>query len=363
MGFESVPALYYDVEQELEVSTNWQAVFLEGNADVSYTATLNSMTPSVEIRLATMLCSFLLMFCLIPAAVLAKEPPPKIKVLIVDGFSNHDWRLTTALLRGILEPSGLFEVAVSTAPPTASSPGWEQWRPKFSDYDVVIQTCNDINGGPSWPRDVQIAFERYIRGGGGALVFHSGNNAFPDWPAYNQMIGIGWRKKDQGDALTVQVDEKSKREKIVHIPSGQGENTGHDNRSDVVVHRMGDDPIHHGMPHAWKTPGLEIYYYARGPAKNIRVLSYGYDKHTNMNWPLEWTVKFGRGRIYSSSFGHVWKGDVQPQSLRCAGEQTLLMRTLQWLAKRPVTIPVPPDFPTEGATSIRPEIQLPALQN
>jgi hypothetical protein len=52
-----------------------------------------------------------------------------------------------------------------------------------------------------------------------------------------------------------------------------------DGRSDVVVHRLGDDPIHHGMPRAWKTPTLEIYYYARGPAKRMRVLSYGYDQH------------------------------------------------------------------------------------
>ena len=26
----------------------------------------------------------------------------KIRVLIVDGFSNHDWRQTTSLLRGLL---------------------------------------------------------------------------------------------------------------------------------------------------------------------------------------------------------------------------------------------------------------------
>ena len=294
----------------------------------------------------------------VPAS--ATKQPVKIRVLIVDGFSNHDWRQTTALLRGILEPSGLFDISVSTAPPTAASPGWDQWRPRFSDYDVVIQTCNDINGGPQWPRAVQIAFEQYVRRGGGVLVFHSGNNAFPDWPAYNQMIGIGWRKKDQGDALTIR--KKNGRETVVRIPSGQGEDTGHDGRGEVVVHRLGDDPIHHGMPRSWKTPTLEIYYYARGPARNIRVLSYGYDKHTNMNWPLEWTVKFGRGRVYSSSFGHVWKGDVQPASLRCADEQTILLRTLQWLAKRPVTVPVPPDFPTETATSIRREIQLPTAR-
>lgn len=309
-------------------------------------------------RLAAALCVFTLVSLGLVESVAASTSQAKIKVLIVNGFSNHDWQQTTALLRGILEPSELFAVSVSTTPPTAESEGWEQWRPKFSDYDVVIQTCNDIGARTPWPREVQIAFENYVKSGGGVLVFHSGNNAFPDWPAYNRMIGIGWRNKQQGDALTI-VLKNNQRAKIVRIPAGQGENTGHEGRSDVVVHRLGDDPIHHGMPRAWKTPNLEIYYYARGPAKNIRVLSYGYDKHTQMNWPLEWTVRFGRGRIYSSTFGHVWKGDVQPPTMRCAGEQTLLPRILQWLAKRPVTVPVPADFPTETATSIRPEIRIP----
>ena len=48
-----------------------------------------------------------------------------IRVLIVDGFSNHDWRQTTALLRAILEPSGLFDVSISTTPPAAAPPGWD----------------------------------------------------------------------------------------------------------------------------------------------------------------------------------------------------------------------------------------------
>src|ERR1051325_7696252 len=73
----------------------------------------------------------------------------RIHVLIVDGFSNHDWQLTTAFHRGIVEPTQLFDVSVSTAPPKADAPGWDAWRPKFADYDVVIQNCNDINGGPA----------------------------------------------------------------------------------------------------------------------------------------------------------------------------------------------------------------------
>jgi len=79
----------------------------------------------------------------------ADAPPRPIRVLIVDGFSNHDWRLTTRSIRAIIEPTGLFAVDVSTSPPDADAPGWQQWRPDFSAYDVVIQNCNDINGGPS----------------------------------------------------------------------------------------------------------------------------------------------------------------------------------------------------------------------
>ena len=148
-------------------------------------------------------CGLLLSVVLVAPApgVFAAEAP--VRVLIVDGYSNHDWRLTTALIRGILEPTGLFEVDVSTAPPTKDAPGWDAWRPKFSDYDVVIQTCNDLGGGPPWPRAVQEDFEAFVRDGGGVYVWHAGNNAFADWPAYNEMIGLGWRNKDFGRALAV----------------------------------------------------------------------------------------------------------------------------------------------------------------
>lgn len=294
-----------------------------------------------------------LLALLLPAsAALAAEKP--IRVLIVDGYSNHDWQLTTALVRGMLAPTHLFEVSVSTAPATRDDAGWDTWRPRFADYDVVIQTCNDINGGPAWPRVVQENFEQFVRRGGGVYVWHGGNNAFPDWPAYNDMIGLGWRKKDFGWAISIDAHGQ-----LVRIPPGEGLDTGHGARVDTVVHNTGRDRIHAGLPSAWLTPDIEVYYYARGPAKNLEVLSYGFDPHTQMNWPLEWTTLFGEGRVYTSTFGHVWKGDVQPERMRCAGLQTVVVRALQWLAKREVTYPVPADFPTASKASVRGEITLP----
>ncbi|MDQ8200552.1 ThuA domain-containing protein [Pelagicoccus enzymogenes] len=289
---------------------------------------------------------------LLPDAIVAESQAP-IRALIVDGYSNHDWKLNTALIRGMLEPTELFEVDVSTAPANAESPDWDDWEPDFGSYDVVIQTCNDIWGGPAWPRNVQEEFESYVREGGGVYVWHSGNNAFADWPAYNDMIGLGWREKDFGWAIAVNDDGSLKR-----IPPGEGLDTGHGDRLDTVVRRIGEHPIHAGLPTAWLTPDIEVYYYARGPAKDLQVLSYGYDPVTKMNWPLEWTVSYGSGRVYTSTFGHVWKGDVQPERMRCAGLQTVVVRALQWLADRPVTFPVPEDFPSESEVSIRSEISV-----
>jgi Uncharacterized protein conserved in bacteria len=282
--------------------------------------------------------------------------PSRIRVLIVEGCSNHDWRLTTRCIRAILEPTGLFAVEVSTSPSTADAPGWETWRPRFRDYDVVIQTYNDLGGGAPWPAEVRAEFEAFVREGGGLYVWHAGNNAFPDWPAYNRIIELGWRKKEQGDALQVSEDGK-----IVRIPRGEGLDTNHGKRFDAVIHRLGEHPIHRGLPRVWKAADIEVYYFARGPAEEVEVISYANDiMHTKLNWPIEWTVKFGEGRVYTSTFGHVWRGDVQPVTVRDVGVQTLLVRALQWLAKREVTWPVPEDFPTESATSVRGELVLPA---
>lgn len=281
----------------------------------------------------------------------------KIRVLIVDGFSNHDWQQTTTLIRGILAPSGLFEVAVSTAPGNTNDAAWASWRPKFSDYDVVIQNCNDIGHGPPWPEPVKKNFEDFVRNGGGVYIFHSAENAFVGWKEYERMVGLCWRKADYGVSIRVNDDGS-----LVRIPPGEGGNTSHGQRGDVLVTCLGDHPIHDGMPRRWLTPGLEVYYYARGPATNVQVIAYARDSKPGQGllWPVEWTVSYGKGRVYVSTYGHVWKGDVQPASMRCAAVQTLIPRAIQWLAKKPVTIPVPPDFPGTNAVSIRPELQLPS---
>ena len=304
------------------------------------------------------LCPFMCLFMLMcmSTVVFAGSAESKIRVLIVDGFSNHDWRQTTALLRGILEPTGLFDVTVSTAPGSTNEPTWKSWRPAFTSYDVVIQTCNDINHGPPWPEPVKRDFENYVWNGGGVYIFHSAENAFVGWKEYEEIVGLCWRNAGYGTAIRMNEDGTP-----VRIPPRQGGDTGHGDRSDVLVHRVGDDPIHAGMPRSWLSPDMEVYYYARGPATNLQVLAFARDSKPGQGllWPVEWITTCGKGRVYVSTYGHVWKGDTQPAGMRCAAVQTIVPRAIQWLARKALTVPVPADFPSTNQTSIRPEMLLP----
>jgi type 1 glutamine amidotransferase len=241
-----------------------------------------------------------------------------------------------------------------------NSPQWEKWNPDLASADVVIQTCNDISQrpAPKWPEPAKTAFVDFVKNGGGVLIFHSGNNAFPDWKEYNDIIGLGWRAQSFGTALRM-----NEAGDITRLAPGQGRATGHAPRADVLVHQLGEHPIHAGMPRTWMSPMLEVYYHARGPAENVQVLSYGLDPRYKEYWPLEWVVTFGKGRVYASSFGHVWSDESetrQPVDLLEVDEQLLIQRALQWLAGKPVTVPIPQDFPTAEKTSLSEPIALPA---
>lgn len=290
------------------------------------------------------------LYALIPAMALSGQSPSPVKVLIVDGFGNHDWHRTTQLIQGVLGRDPGFEVEVSTVPSTIDDPAYKRWLPTFRQFDVVMQTCNDINGsGPLWPEQARKDFETWVDGGGGVFVFHSGNNAFAAWDAYNLMIGMGWRPKDYGTAIRIRVDGSLER-----IPPGTGQPTGHGPRTDRQIHRMGNHPIHAGLPKVWMTPLIEVYTYPRGPAQNLEVLSWAADPVSEERWPIEWVVQYGKGRIYTSTFGHVWKDEKDPVGMRCSGFQTILPRALHWLAGREVGDGVPSDFPTADTRSLRP---------
>lgn len=282
-------------------------------------------------------------------------PGKTIPVLIVDGFSNHDWKQTTRVTKWILEGSGLFRVDVTTIP--SDSLERTAWRADFSRYSVVIQNTNNIwMPTMRWPQIMERSLERYVANGGGLYILHSGNNAFAHWKEYDKMIGLGWRPKSTGYALEIDKDKK-----VIRYAPGEGEDTGHGDRFNALVQIFTQHPINAGYPLQWQTQNTEVYYFPRGPAENITVLSYAYDSTaTRRSWPVEWVVAYGKGRVYNSSMGHLWKGETYPPAYRCAGFQTTMIRAVEWLATGHVTHPVPADFPTSDSPSLRSESEFSA---
>lgn len=292
-------------------------------------------------------CLFLILFI---SPIFSQSNHKKIDVLIVDGFNNHDWKQTTHVVKAILEKTKLFDVNVSTSPSVPDDKNWELWDPKFKKYDVVIMNCNNYQKKDiKWPLKIEKKLENYVNSGGGLYILHSANNSFPDWEEYNLMIGLGWREPEKG--ISIQV---TSNEKIKEIPVGEGKATYHGPRNDELIYKLNNHPINRGFPMVWKTPDLELYKYVRGPAKNLTVLSYAKEIKTNINWPVEWVVSYGKGNIYNSSMGHLWKGETYPVGFRCVGFQTILIRATEWLATGKVIYKVPENFPTEFDVSLEP---------
>ena len=110
-------------------------------------------------------------------AIAVKIPKTdEIKLLIVDGMSNHDWQRTTQAIIHILNEHKGFKIDVSTSP--ADNDKVLTWRPGFLAYDVVLLNFNDHDKPVNWSAETQHNLEKFVSSGKGLYIFHSANNGF-----------------------------------------------------------------------------------------------------------------------------------------------------------------------------------------
>lgn len=235
------------------------------------------------------------LFLALAAVTVAQEP---IKILIVSGANNHDWEWTTPSLEGILTSSGRFSVEV-TFDPAKDLADVE----RLTAFDAILLDYN----GPRWGEPAESNFLNAVRSGLGVSIIHAANNAFPGWKAYESLVCHCWRKgTGHGRFHDFDVRMESRDHPITRtLP-------------DLVAH---PDELYHRLMHMHEC-GFEQLASAFSDPKT---------GGSNANEPMIVVRHEGKGRIFHTPLGHVWRNATHAshEDLQFA---EVVLRGTEWAA-------------------------------
>ena len=248
----------------------------------------------------------------------------KLRVLLLSGRNNHDWRTTTPFLRQLLVDTGRFDVRVVEEPEGLTAE-------TLAVYDLVVSDyC-----GPRWGPATERALVDFVRSGKGLVAVHGAAYAFsvhdvladrhvrtgitqPPWKEFAEMVGGSWptapSKQFHGARHSFRV-RVADRDHPVSKGLGDGFVA-----TDELYHQMTVLPSSHVLATAWSDP-------ATGG--------------TGQDEPILWVNTFGKGRAYFTALGH------EVAAMQNEGFKTALLRGAEWAATGVVTLPA-------DAGSVRP---------
>ncbi len=230
----------------------------------------------------------------------------RIDVLLLTGKNNHDWEFTSREIERMLEATGRFDVTMTKDPATTLAD-----PDAIADVDVFFIDYN----GPRWGEAAERNFTASVRAGAGVVVHHAANNAFPGWTDYESMIGLAWR-----------------------------EGTGHGRFHSFDVESVDlNHPITAGMPRLRAHPDELYHKMAVMKDARYRVLMSAYSSvesgGTGKAEPMVLVGELGKGRVFHSALGHVWRGvELTRASMRDPQLRCLIARGTEWAATGQCTL-------------------------
>lgn len=233
----------------------------------------------------------------------------KLKLLILSGRNNHEWKKTTPQLRKMYLESKRFEVDVTESPDTLN-------YDDFKHFDAIVSNWTAWpDHGFRWPKSTEDGLMRFIEEGGGFVLFHAASATFYDWQEYHEFVGSTW-----GDS------------------TAHGKIVPH-----KIVFRDKEHSITKGIKDFWITDELWVH---SATQPNLKILAESYSNPENkgrgmMEPVITWNT-LGNGRCFHNVLGH------NVRAMRNTGWHTLMLRGTEWAATGKVTIPIPKVLDTKN---------------
>ena len=227
-----------------------------------------------------------------------------LRILILSGQNNHDWRTTTPAIRQALDQTGRFAVEVTEAPERMTSAS-------FASFDAVISNWNAWGDAAvtEWPAAAREALIAFVRSGKGYVTVHAGGSSFYDWPEYHALALAAWDLSQTGHGA------------LHAFP---------------VAFTEVDHPITRGLrpfvifDELWHRTGI------RDDAQTLAAAWSSAERGgSGRDEPVLVAAPFGEGRSVALLLGHDARALANPS---CAA---LLARSAEWAATGSVTIDPP----------------------
>jgi type 1 glutamine amidotransferase len=267
----------------------------------------------------------------------------RLHVLILSGQNSyeHDWTGVDNALRTLFVDSGRFDVRVIEDFDHGN-------LATLKAYDVVLLNFSSRwnYADPdqhAWSAEALDALYAYVREGGGLVAYHSSFTWGRDIPGYRRLVGAvmepATSRRSPPGAFAVHLVDRSDpitagmREFIWTYNDDMYTNMSFDPEAHIHVLATAHDSAASYDP---RLAGPKYPSAAYTPEKLHAM------KGMDADHPLVWTQDYGKGRVFSITFGH------DEVALHFQPLQTLLLRGTEWAATGKVTLPVldeAKDFP------------------
>lgn len=228
-----------------------------------------------------------------------------IRILVLSGSNNHDWKSTSARLIKMYSEAGLFSVDVTTKPDTLN-------YSSLKNYDAVVSNWNSWpNNNLRWPESTEKGLLDFVKNGGGLVTFHASSSAFYAWKEFKTIstsawIDSTWHGTPGGTKVLI---ENS------HHPITKGL-TGFYTHDELWVNSEKNDRF-------------EVL----AQSTNADLQEKGIQ-----NQAVILVSEYGKGRIFHNALGH------DAKAMRNTGFITLMLRGTEWAATGRITQKIPQEL-------------------